>query len=349
MKRKITKNSDLPESKKLDKKSIHLESSSDKQSLQPCNDQHFEFQGIINKTFSTNSHINCLTTLPNSHLIATASENSGKHYSIHLWTLDGQRVRTLDGHTKQIMCLVSLPNSGNLASGSDDSSLKIWDPLSGELLHTLVGHEEEILSIVVFSDDRLASSSMDSSVKIWTSRGGELLRTFKTDEPILSMAVSSDDAYLALLLLENNCERSTIKLVDTKNGDELRTVVSESCFDNSVIQNNFIVLNNEMVVYNLKTKSIEIRSLEEEKGKLLKAIKLVGQKFQICSMILLPDRMHLACASIDGHIYVCNLKSGAKVKTVKSEHYGCVHALAVLGDGGLVSANFTLGVVNVWK
>lgn len=44
-----------------------------------------------------------------------------------------------------VMCILILSNN-NLASGGGDSLVKIWEPVTGQLLMSLKGHHQEIVS-----------------------------------------------------------------------------------------------------------------------------------------------------------------------------------------------------------
>ncbi|WFD02091.1 hypothetical protein MOBT1_000770 [Malassezia obtusa] len=59
-----------------------------------------------------------------------------------------------------------------LITGSMDRSLKIWNWRTGELLRTLEGHTEGIVSLN-FNDSVLASGSADSNIRIWNFHTGE--------------------------------------------------------------------------------------------------------------------------------------------------------------------------------
>ena len=54
-----------------------------------------------------------------------------------------------------------------LASCSDDSTIKIWDYLTSEVLFELRGHTNLILSLEILPSGFLASGSLDKTVKIW--------------------------------------------------------------------------------------------------------------------------------------------------------------------------------------
>ncbi len=53
-------------------------------------------------------------------------------------------------------------------SGSSDKTIKVWNYQSGECLHTLKGHTNEILSIASIPDTKfIVSGSTDKTVRLW--------------------------------------------------------------------------------------------------------------------------------------------------------------------------------------
>ena len=63
-------------------------------------------------------------------------------------------------------CVALLPN-GNIVSGSWDNSIKVWDRLRGECLHTLQGHTSYIWGITVCPNGDVVCASHDSSLRVW--------------------------------------------------------------------------------------------------------------------------------------------------------------------------------------
>jgi len=70
------------------------------------------------------------------------------------------------------------------ASGSGDNTVKLWDVATGQLLRTLTGNTDQVLS-VAFSPrgHSLASGSFDNTIKLWDVGSGKLLSTFGVPNP----------------------------------------------------------------------------------------------------------------------------------------------------------------------
>ncbi len=71
------------------------------------------------------------------------------------------------------------PN-GNLISSSWDKSIKIWNPNSGQLIKTLNGHNDYIMSVVVLSNNTAASSTRSGQLFIWDINNGTILYNLNT-------------------------------------------------------------------------------------------------------------------------------------------------------------------------
>ena len=78
-----------------------------------------------------------------------------------------------------------------MASGSYDTTIKLWDITSGQLIRTLTGHTSEIQwSIDLLNSQTLVSCSGDGTIKLWNWSTGECLSTIQTPgSNITSLAV----------------------------------------------------------------------------------------------------------------------------------------------------------------
>ncbi len=64
------------------------------------------------------------------------------------------------------MIQVEISNICRLVSGSRDTSLRVWDIVSGALRHVLMGHVAAV-RCVKFDGRRAVSGAYDYTVKVW--------------------------------------------------------------------------------------------------------------------------------------------------------------------------------------
>jgi WD40 repeat protein len=83
---------------------------------------------------------------------------------------------TLEGHTESVNSVAFSADGLRIVSGSDDHTVRIWDAVSGLILHTLKGHTDSV-RVVAFSADglRIVSGSGDYTVRIWDAVSGVIL------------------------------------------------------------------------------------------------------------------------------------------------------------------------------
>jgi WD40 repeat protein len=74
---------------------------------------------------------------------------------------------------------------GRVAAGYADSesTAKVWDVKTGQLLYNLVGHRGRVHSVAFSPDDlTLATASQDATVRIWSLQDGKLMAELKVAE-----------------------------------------------------------------------------------------------------------------------------------------------------------------------
>jgi WD40 repeat protein len=90
----------------------------------------------------------------------------------------------LEGHTDSLCSVAFSLNGLRIVSGSDDHTVRIWDAVSGVVLHTLEGHTNPVYSVAFSSDGlRIVSGSEDRTVRIWDAVSGVVLHTLKGYDP----------------------------------------------------------------------------------------------------------------------------------------------------------------------
>ncbi len=95
------------------------------------------------------------------------------------------------------------PSGAVIAAGSPEHHVKVWDPRSGKKCAELVGHTDNVRTVLVSEDGRfLLSGSADSTVRLWSLGEQRCLHTFThhadsvwslfSDHPTLDVFYSGD-------------------------------------------------------------------------------------------------------------------------------------------------------------
>ena len=138
-------------------------------------------QEVISKLMHTN-WVQSVAWSPDGKFIASATGNTqgnGEHL-VHVWDASsGKPVYTYRGHKDEIATVAWSPNGGKRiasAGGSgiypspkgSDTSVHVWDALTGANSMTYSGHSEIVWSVAWSSEgSRIASASRDKTVQVW--------------------------------------------------------------------------------------------------------------------------------------------------------------------------------------
>ena len=134
---------------------------------------------------------------------------------------------TFNGHTdtEAVKSVSWDMNSERIALGSLDSTVRIWDIKTGELLKTFNGHTHIVESVSWDTNsERIASGSLDKTVRIWDIKTGELLKTFNghTDN-VTSVSWDTNSERIASGSWDN-----TVRIWDANTGNVLRIIGTHS-------------------------------------------------------------------------------------------------------------------------
>ena len=103
------------------------------------------------------------------------------------------------GHKGKVWAVDFNEKRNLIATGGSDSTVKIWDPVSGKVLQTLRGHTRTVREVSFTTDgNQLATSSDDGTAKIWDLSSGKLLRTLFVKKSRDEAVYSADTSYTTI-------------------------------------------------------------------------------------------------------------------------------------------------------
>jgi WD40 repeat protein len=123
------------------------------------------------------------------------------------------------------------PDGKQVAGGTAAGVLYLWDYQSGELLHTLVGHEaDEMINALEWSPDgtKIATACDDGTARVWDAVTGETLFVLAHEAPAsVWSAVWSPDGTRLLTTSGSDdfgAEDNTIRVWDADTGEDLLVI-----------------------------------------------------------------------------------------------------------------------------
>jgi WD40 repeat protein len=124
-----------------------------------------------------------LLELTDGRILLRSKGPDGKSNRLTIWNLKGECEVTMVGHdgihtnwTKSIYGAMQLDDGRILSIGERDFALRLWDPKTGQLLQTFLGHTGELKNVNFLKNGNMVSSSWDKTYRIWDIHTGECLQ-----------------------------------------------------------------------------------------------------------------------------------------------------------------------------
>jgi DNA-binding helix-hairpin-helix protein with protein kinase domain/sugar lactone lactonase YvrE len=233
-----------------------------------------------------------------------------------------------------------------LATGSFDDRVRLWDAASGDLLRTLEGHTDYVLSMAFAPDGQtLASASADRTVRLWDVASGELLRTLEGHPySVESVAFAPDGQTLA------SASWDEVRLWDAASGNLLRTLEGH----NGLVESVAVAPDGQMLASAAcgqrdedRRRCIqgEIILWDAASGNLLRTLE--GHTDWVNSVAFAPDGQTFASASGDRTVRLWDVASGELLRTLEG-HNGRVGSVAFAPDGQTLASGSYDETVRLW-
>lgn len=251
--------------------------------------------------------------------------------------------RTFIGHTGDINGVLMLPGERFIASASDDQTIRVWDLITGQLVRTVIAHEENVGTIALSPDGKFAASGskpgfnsriVDSEVKIWdTATWSESRRIeTKTQNWPLQLLITPDSQRLIATCFSEHFVwnlHTGATVSSWKTGASVRALAVTS--DGSKLFCGASTY--DIGVFDVE-KGEQIDSLDNDQG-ILYAIALTS------------DGRYLICGGDFGNISIWDLHQKELVNRFKA-HDGLISCLKITADERqLISGSYD-GTVKVW-
>ncbi|MCI0564739.1 MAG: hypothetical protein MN733_40245, partial [Nitrososphaera sp.] len=235
---------------------------------------------------------------------------------------EGPILFTLEGYIRILGVAITL-NGKLIVAASRDGTIKVLDLMTGQVLRTLTGHNDGVISGAITSDGQLAiSASVDNTLKVWDLATGHELRTLKGHADAVDSVMITPNGQCAVSASSDK----TLKVWDLITGQELRTLKGHDSRVTSVA----LTPNGQCAVSASEDTTLKVWDLAT--GQELRTLK--GHDRGVTSVAITPDGQHVISASEDSTLKVWDLSTGQQLQTLKGHSY-TVTCVALTPDGRL--------------
>jgi WD40 repeat protein len=125
--------------------------------------------------------------------------SGGADGKVRLWDVETEKVvARWTGHTDATIPPCWSVDGERVVSGSSFGTIRVWDVESGDTVLGPIKTGHMTMHAVIYSPDttKIATGGYEPALKIWDAKTGNLLSTIKLDEPVYSLAWTSDQKKL---------------------------------------------------------------------------------------------------------------------------------------------------------
>lgn len=282
--------------------------------------------------------VQSLATSPDGKWVASGSNE------VKIWDLEtGECRATLEGHTKGVDCVAITPDGKQVFSGSHDSTIRIWDSLSGRLLHTkviegsffvlslhLVPLRRKLLYVGSFGGENVQLWDIDQDALDWSYRHqGDSYGRCCAVEPTGKWAIIGN-------------ANSEIDRIDLSNGECLATLKGHSKQVNSVE----ITPDGRFAVSGSQDTTVKVWDLEA--GTCVGTLE--GHQGEVNSVAISPDgRLIASTGFIDHTVRLWDWESAACLQAIENEESWAPISVTFSPDGSRLVVGTAESTVYIYR
>lgn len=275
------------------------------------------------------------------------------------------------GHTDWVQRVCFSHNGTMIASGSHDGTVKIWNVLTKELIHTFTGHSSYVLDVCFSPDDTvIASCGIDKTIKIWSVSNKVLLDTIPGNDGIKSICFSPDGK----IIMFNN--KGSIGRWNVQTGKVMSSLLGHtnniSCIsvspDNTMFalgSDNGIEIHHDEKIHGIgipkahsicfshdSTKIVSghpdhtVKIIDVKKGEILRT--LYGHTASVSSVCFSPDSKQVISGSDDKNIIIWDTETGEPINVLDG-HTEYVRSVSCSRDGKRIVSGSADKSIIIWN
>jgi WD40 repeat protein/serine/threonine-protein kinase RIO1 len=260
-------------------------------------------------------------------------ENNPNH-KINQFANTSALVNTFIGHKKEISAITFSPDGTMLASAGNDATVYIWDASTGEVLHTLQGHDYALWTVTDGVDEG-GGQTPTGPTRLWdTISGNELDTLHGLDAYVFALAFSPSGNLLA----SGGGDRS-IRLWDTSTGKEMNILRGHASQVSSVAFSpdgtRLVSASGDSTLYLWDTDTGEELSI------------LRGHHGAVRSVVFSSDGALLASAGFDKTIRIWDAFTGEEIKALLG-HEELISSVTFSNDDTQLVSGSQDNTIRIW-
>jgi WD40 repeat protein len=258
------------------------------------------------------------------------------HHALQQAIYNLQECNRLNGHSSMVVSVSFSPDGKTIASASGDTTIKIWDVVTGKEITTLTGHRHAVMSVRFSPDGKMiASASTDKSIKLWNVATHQEITTLTGHNvQVNSVSFSPDGKTIASASWDK-----TIKIWDVATGKEITTLTGHR---HAVMSVSFSPDGKTLASSSLD-KTVKLWDVATGK----EIITLTGHNNAVDSVGFSPDRKTLASSSLDKTIKLWDVATHKEITTLTG-HNSAVDSVSFSPDGKTLASSSLDKTIKLW-